>query len=77
MRQRAMDTRMRDPHGRSGEREVGKYGMLAVTKTRATSHTAGWREAVWNRVREDETGFYLWDDPHEKTLRDALYRCVV
>jgi CubicO group peptidase (beta-lactamase class C family) len=24
----------------------------------------------------NKTGFYLWDDPREKSLRDAVYRCI-
>jgi CubicO group peptidase (beta-lactamase class C family) len=24
----------------------------------------------------NKTGFYLWDDPREKVLRDAVYRCI-
>lgn len=24
----------------------------------------------------NKTGFYLWDDPREKSLRDAVYRCL-
>jgi CubicO group peptidase (beta-lactamase class C family) len=24
----------------------------------------------------NKSGFYVWDDPREKALRDALYRCI-
>jgi CubicO group peptidase (beta-lactamase class C family) len=24
----------------------------------------------------NKMGFYLWDDPREKSLRDAVYRCI-
>ena len=46
--------------------------MLNLAVLRCTSQEG----SMPDRSTHARCGYYLWDDPREKALRDAVYACV-